>query len=120
MKKPSSQDVVVALMEAIEDYFSSMRLSERPSQEINELLESAEKVCAECGNHSDDLLEVLQVAPELKPMLKAMLTLSWMGEKALNPIFSKTDAIGSAMRRKLEPLFTPLNEQLDHLYSGGR
>ena len=35
-------------------------------------------------------------------------------------MFSKTDAIGSAMRRKLEPLFTPLTEQLDHLYSGGR
>ena len=120
MKKPSSQDVVVALMEALEDYFSAMRICERPSQEINELTESAELVCTDCKNHSDDLHEVLQVAPEFEKMLKAMLVLSWMGEKTLNPIFSKTDAIGSAMRRKLEPLFTPLNEQLDCLYSGGR
>jgi hypothetical protein len=120
MNKPSSQDVVVALMEAIEDYFSAMRISERPSQEINELMESAELVCADCEKHSDELHEVLQVAPEFQQMLKAMLVLSWMGEKTLNPIFSKTDAIGSAMRRKLEPLFTPLNEQLDCLYSGGR
>lgn len=120
MKKPSSQDVVVALMEAIEDYFTAMRISERPSQEINELLESANKVCNECENHSEDLAEILQTIPEAESMLKAMLVLSWMGEKALNPIFSKTDAIGSAMRRKLEPLFTPLTEQLDRLYSGGR
>ena len=120
MKKPSSQDVVVALMEAIEDYFATMRISERPSQEIEDLMESAETVCADCEKHSDDLHEVLQTAPELQPMLKAMLVLSWTGEKTLDPIFSKTDAIGSAMRRKLEPLFTPLNEQLDCLYPSGR
>ena len=120
MKKPSSQDVVIALMEAIEDYFSEMCISERPSQEIKEIIESASNACNECQNHSDDLAEIIQAIPEAEPMLKAMLILSWMGEKALNPIFSKTDAIGSAMRRKLEPLFTPLNDQLDCLYSGGR
>ena len=107
-------------MEAIEDYFSEMCISERPSQEINEIIESASNACNECQNHSDDLTEIIQAIPEAEPMLKAMLVLSWMGEKALNPIFSKTDAIGSAMRRKLEPLFTPLNDQLDCLYSGGR
>jgi hypothetical protein len=120
MKKPSSQDVVVALMEAVEDYFSSMRVSERPSQDINELVESADQLCIECEQHSEQLQAVLQAAPELKQMIKAMLVLSWMGEKALNPIFSRTDAIGSAMRRKLEPLFIPLNDQLDRLYCGGR
>jgi hypothetical protein len=120
MKKPSSQDVVIALMEAIESYFASMRITERPSQDINELMDAAEQLCAECEHHAADLHEVLTAMPELKPVLKAMLVLSWMGEKSLNPIFSKTDAIGSAMRRKLEPLFTPLNEQMNHLYAGGR
>lgn len=118
MKKPSSQDVVVALMEAIEDYFQPMRISERPSQEINKLIESAEQACAECQSHSNDLHQMLEAVPELKPMLEAMLLLSWMGEKTLNPIFSKTDAIGSAMRKKLQPLFIPLNEHIDRLYEG--
>lgn len=120
MKKPSSQDVVVALLEAIEDYFFEMRISERPSQEITELIEAANNVCKDCASLSNELTEVMETVPEVESMLKAMLVLSWMGEKTLNPIFSRTDAIGSAMRRKLEPLFTPLNEQLDRLYSGGR
>ncbi|MEJ2142967.1 MAG: hypothetical protein P8Y24_11540 [Gammaproteobacteria bacterium] len=120
MKKPSSQDVVIALMEAIEDYFLAMRISERPSHDINEIIEAAGQLCKNCENHSKEISEILEALPESESMVKAMLVLSWMGEKTLNPIFSKTDAIGSAMRRKLEPLFNPLNEQLDRLYSGGR
>lgn len=120
MKKPSSQDVVVALMEAIESYFSNVRLSERPSEDVVELSNTAKTICAECHQHSDELQDVLGIMPEAKAMLETLLVLSWMGEKALNPIFSRTDAIGSAMRKKLQPLFVPLTEQIDRLYEDGR
>lgn len=120
MKKPSSQDVVVALMEAIESYFAKVCLKDRPSEDFACLVNSAKNICAEAGVHSEELKAVLEEVPDFKPMLESILVLSWLGEKVMNPIFSQTDAIGSAMRKKLQPLFDPLSEQIDRLYAGGR
>lgn len=117
MKKLSNQDVVLALMEAIELYFSRVRLFEPTANDITELLNNAVTICGECEQHSNALQAVLRIMPEAKPMIEAMILLSWMGEQVLIPVFSKTDAIGSAMRKKLQPLFGPLDQQIDRLYS---
>jgi hypothetical protein len=44
-----------------------------------------------------------------------MLALSWVGEALVNPIFARTDAIGSVMRRKIEPVTTLVQQQFDQL-----
>jgi len=36
-------------------------------------------------------------------------------EPLVDPVFSRTDAIGTVMRRRLQPVFEPLQHQLDIL-----
>jgi hypothetical protein len=47
--------------------------------------------------------------------VRAMLVLSMVDEPLLNPVFSRTDAIGTVMRKKLKPITEPLQEQLNFL-----
>ena len=45
----------------------------------------------------------------------AMLVLSMVDEPLVNPIFSRTDAIGTVMRKKLRPVSEPLQQYIDRL-----
>ena len=58
---------------------------------------------------------VLEVLPGYADDLRAMLVLSWVGESLVNPIFARTDAIGSVMRKKIEPVTLPIRQQLAQL-----
>jgi hypothetical protein len=49
-----------------------------------------------------------------------MLTLSAVGERLVAPVFARTDAIGTVMRRKLEPITAPLLAEMAVLRGGGR
>jgi hypothetical protein len=46
-----------------------------------------------------------------------MLAMSMLDEPVVNPIFSRTDAVGSVMRKKLKPVSDPLLELVDILTS---
>lgn len=114
MKKPSNQDVVVLLCEAIADYFTSVR----PCQNIyQDVAESDRFVCEYCAQPQQDqqLQEIITRIPELAGQLEAMLSMSLIGEPVLRPIFSRTDAVGSVMRKKLEPVFSPITHHLSVL-----
>ncbi len=110
LNKPANQDVVVALLEAIESYFAPLRPTEPPSADMMELVEQAHQVCT--ARSIPAINEVLQVAPETERLLQAMLALSWVGVHLVNPIFARTDAIGTVMRRKLEPVAAPILDLL--------
>ncbi len=110
MKKPANQDVVVALLEAIESYFAPVCPMAATSSEMHELVEQAGQCCTE--KTVPAINEVLEQAPEAEAMLQAMLALSWVGVHLVNPIFARTDAIGTVMRRKLEPVSGPILDML--------
>jgi hypothetical protein len=110
MKKPANQDVVVALLEAIESYFATVCSANPASSEMSEIVEQAKQSCADKTVAA--INEVLEVAPETETLLQAMLALSWVGVHLVNPIFSRTDAIGTVMRRKLEPVSDPILDLL--------
>jgi hypothetical protein len=110
MKKPANQDVVVALLEAIESYFASVRTNAPATSDMSELVAQANQCCVE--QTVPAINEVLEQAPEAEPLLQAMLALSWVGVHLVNPIFARTDAIGTVMRRKLEPVSAPILEML--------
>ena len=110
MKKPTNQDVVVALLEAVESYFAPVRPNAPVSSEMSELVEQARQCCM--NKTIPAINEVLEQVPEAEPLLRAMLALSWVGVHLVNPIFARTDAIGTVMRRKLEPVSAPLLEML--------
>ncbi len=118
-KKPANQDVVVALLEAIEGYFAPVRPTEPPSAEMRELVEQASQVCTDQSQSNPAINEILQVAPETERLLPAMLALSWVGVHLVDPIFARSDAIGTVMRRKLEPVSAPILDLLRTL-SGHR
>ncbi len=118
MRKPATQDVVVLLLEGIESYFQSVRPGPAPSVEMAELVATArEQVAAEVEG---PWAAVRAALPESEPLLAAMRALSWVGVPLVNPIFARTDAIGTVMRRKIEPVTRPLLEQLALLSGGGR
>lgn len=62
-----------------------------------------------------ELAAVLAVAPQCLPALRALMILAEIGEFSVAPILSRTTAIGSLMRRKLEPVSEPVIELISVL-----
>ncbi len=115
MKKPANQDVVNALFDTVVDYFAPVRPPGDPDAELDQVVEEADVLCR--GGDADvicpgALKSVVDDFPELKPEFRAMLVLSRLGYGVVRPIFCRTTAIGSLMRRKLEPLTTPILREI--------
>jgi len=121
MKKPTNQDVVVEFLKSVQRYFSSVCPNSDPAADIQLIVSDAEAlldvpgVCAT----TTAVQEVLAAAPECRDDVKALLALAWVGEPLVNPIFARSDAIGSVMRKKIEPITGPLQQQLDQLLGKG-
>jgi len=109
LKRPNNQDVVVSLFMTIENYFSGICPGFCNRRDINSILQHA-MACCEAGN--EQLTAVYEQAPDYKPQLQAMMSLSGYCEELTFPVFGQTDAIGSVMRKKIEHLTTPLKQQL--------
>ncbi len=117
MKKPTNQDVVVEFLNSLQRYFSKVCPNSDPAASMETIVADAEAlldVPAHCPT-TTAVQEVLAATPESRADVKAMLALSWVGESLVNPIFARTDAIGSVMRKKIEPVTTLVQEQLDQL-----
>ncbi|MDH5785270.1 MAG: sulfur reduction protein DsrS [Chromatiales bacterium] len=103
MQNPADQEVASALFNALGRYFA---LPERRHglRELAEVEAEVERRLAE-----EPALQALQQAvPELAEDLRAMLTLAHVSEYLLNPIFGQTDAVGTVMNEKIEPVTLPL------------
>ena len=118
LRKPNNQDVVVALMEAIEAYFARVACPGPRLQDIDAVMAQAESRCGGCECDKGALAAILERLPDLRPQLRAMFALSAVGERLVAPVFARTDAIGSVMRRKLEPLTGPLLSEMAVLRGG--
>jgi hypothetical protein len=117
MKKPTNQDVVVEFLKSLQRYFSTVCPNSDPAADMPTIVSDAEAlldVPAVCPTTAA-VQEVLALMPRCRADVKAMLALSWVGEPLVNPIFARTDAIGSVMRKKIEPVTTLVQEQLDQL-----
>lgn len=115
MKKPSNQDVVILLFETVKDYFSEVRPNEVGYQDIEVLLSDVNKYIDITATQTDELKAILDLTPEISPVIKSILILSLVDESLLTPVFSRTDAIGSLMRRKLEHIISPLLKEVSNL-----
>ena len=102
LARVADQEVTVMLFEAIARYFRASRCLEPGFRDVDEL-EAALDRCD--WRH----------APELEAYGRSVRFLSALGVDLLNPIFSKTDAIGSGMRRKIKPLSDRIFEHLRRL-----
>jgi len=113
LKRPTDQDVVVSFLESNEAYFSTTRLCDFHYRSMEHISEEVDKVLSgEAGEmHKPEHLEkLINCVPELKNEIRAMLILSHVGVPVIDPIFAVTDAVGSVMRKKIEPVSDPVKE----------
>ncbi len=117
LKKPVNQGVVVAMFEAIEEYFLEIRPHSEKRRNIEQIMEEASSYCAipESSIFKDDINKLKNDIPEIVSLLQSLFVLSCVGEQLVAPIFATTDAVGTVMRRKLEPVSKPLAKHLNLL-----
>jgi hypothetical protein len=119
LKKPANQDVMVELMQALDRYAASLSLGEYKLDDIEDIVRMAgAMVAGEVGTDSESnqsLQRLIRTHPGSAHHVRAMLVLGLLGETVLNPVFSRTDAIGTVMRKKLKPVTEPIHEQINIL-----
>ena len=112
-----NQDMTVALLQGMENYFEAVGAQgDRSQSGLREMDDVAASVRQRLQADDDQALnQCLAELPELSSGIEAMLCLSMVGEAIVNPIFSQTDAMGSVMRKKLEPVTQPLRAFITRL-----
>ena len=115
LDKPSNQDVVVSLLHAIAAYFHTLRTNDTERQTMDDIDAAVDDLMISAYAPGLPLGELLARAPGMEKEVHAMLVLSMVDEPLVNPIFSRTDAIGTVMRRKLKPVSEPLQQCIDTL-----
>ncbi len=119
LKKPLNQDVMVELMHALDQHAAALSLGKYKLDVIEDIVRMAEAMMGgevDAGGEASQSLQcLLQVCQDSAHHVRAMLVLALLGEAVLNPVFSRTDAIGTVMRKKLKPLTEPIHEQINIL-----
>ncbi len=116
LKKPGNQDVVVSLLAAISKYFACITPEIFSEDDIELICDEAESLC--CGSHEEigKVVSALDGSVEnAQQHLCAMTVLACLSVKLVNPIFARSDAIGTVMRKKIKPVTDPIFEQLQIL-----
>jgi len=108
LKRPSDQNVVVALFMTIEKYFKDICPGFENHRDIDLILAEANQKCAQC---EDQLAELKALVPQAEHYLKAMMVLSGYCEELTFPVFGQTDAVGSVMRKRIKHLTDPIKAQ---------
>lgn len=112
LRQPVNKEVCSALLNAVGRYFGPLRRLDGEVSDIAWLMQEADAWCEGEDGSCADLSQVRAACPELASELRAMLVLAHTSEALATQIFARTDAVGSLLRRKLEPLTVPLQEQV--------
>lgn len=111
--KAASQDTVVSLFDALASYHADLPVAINKQRLIEQAEATAKYWLQQPPDR--DLATCLERCPEYADKIQAMLVLAQMGELTLYPIFGLTDALGSVMRKKLQPLTEPLRRHVQTL-----
>ncbi|MGA7594169.1 MAG: hypothetical protein WCA64_03150 [Gallionella sp.] len=110
LRYPADRDVVKAMLNALAAYFSPvLQPSCCGAETLEAMLANVDAFCRDPASTAGKFLERL---PEYAKELRAMLVLSCMNSEVAAPIFSRTTAGGTLMRQKLEPVTTPILQQI--------
>lgn len=109
LEKPSNQDVVNSVLDVIAGYCAPARPSGRIDLTLPELEEEAQVWL------DGDAPTALQTVGVPANFLLALRVLSGLSYGVVRPAFGDSTAIGSLMRRKLEPVMGPLRQYLHQL-----
>jgi hypothetical protein len=110
LRYPADRDVVNALLNALAAYFSPLL---QPSccgaDTLDSTLANVDAFCRDTASTAGIFLHSL---PDYAKEVRAMLVLSCMNSEVAAPILSRTTAGGTLMRQKLEPVTTPILQQI--------
>jgi len=115
-KKPSTQDVVNTALDVVANYCAGARPEGKADLTLEELLAEADAWLEQDANAK----ALAAQASELIGPLRALRVLSGLSYGVVRPVFRDSTAIGSLMRRKLEPVMGPLLAEIAELYPGTR
>ncbi len=114
LRHPADQDVVNALLGTLADYFSAVRHPGACAATPEAVVDEVEaRLTQETG-----IVRLAEAAPELQAEIRALLFLSRMDREMARPILSRTTAVGTLMRSKLEPLTGPVFQHIEALRGG--
>ncbi|OOZ37462.1 sulfur reduction protein DsrS [Solemya velesiana gill symbiont] len=113
LSKPPTQEVVNTTLDIARDYFKLLRPEGDPDCAVDDLIDESPVYLLE----NDEARACLDAMPSLEQDLLAMRVLSGVGWGILRLVLSGSTAMGSLMRRKLEPVLTPVNEKISRLSS---
>ncbi len=104
---PADQEVASAIFNALGRRLCALcrRAGLRELGEIDALLKRL-------WQEDQAVQHLLAELPELEAELQAMLRLAHVSEHLLNPIFGQTDAVGTLMQEKIEPVTLPLAQDI--------
>ncbi|MBK1716869.1 sulfur reduction protein DsrS [Thiocystis violacea] len=114
LAKPPSQDVVIAMLDCLRDYFAVLRPEGDPDLTLEALIADAETFVSPAGR-DPGLIELARRSPSQIPDIAAMRFLSGLGYGLIRPLLRDPTTQGSLMRRKLSPIIDPIQERLDQL-----
>lgn len=114
LRRPSNQDAAVCLLNAIGAYFKQCQ-RDAALQTMDNILQVARGAWVQAVTGASQQAELNALAgavPALEREVVALMALSQVDENLLNTIFSRTTAVGSLMNKKMEPVVTPILQQL--------
>lgn len=112
MRRPADQEVVSALFNAVGRYFGSVRSGRQQWRDMEAIFAHVDGLLQAPDG---ELQALLAAVPALAAEIRAMLVLAHLDESPLIPIFAVSDAVGSVMRKKIEPVTTPMLQQFAQL-----
>jgi hypothetical protein len=109
LRYPADRDVVYALLNALADYFSSISQPKSCGDAPEAIFANVEASCRDAASQAG---QFLQSMPEYASEVRAMLILSCMNSDVAAPVLSRSTAGGTVMRQRLEPVTTPILQQI--------
>ena len=110
-EKPSNQDVVNIALDCVAAYFAAAR----PEGAVDATLDALQ-IEADAWLGIDAEARALTATVGIDgARLRALRVLSGLGYGVVRPVFRDSTAIGSLMRRKLQPVLQPMLEELARL-----
>ena len=105
LKRPPNQDVTVEIFNAI-NVACALPGIDVPQRSFEDIEEQVRKLNTAYDYGHD---------PEWQAMRHALMCLAHVNESLLDPIFGITDAVGSVMRKRIEPVVRPLLTHINTL-----
>lgn len=105
LRRPADQDIVTALLNTIGHYFCDLRLG---CVRLRSMADLDAAVAARLADGQDAVAPLLAALPALRREVEAMLFLAEVSEAAVTDIFAHSDAVGSVMRGRIEPVVKPI------------